>query len=351
MMRETQGTIPEPWAPGAVGAGTGAPQAPPPEEAGQEPPAEEPAEELLEVLDLPVEDVLAIALRVTLVLAVGFPLLLLASRWARRTFEARFSPQWGLVTGKAVFYVGLALLLVSALRELGIGLAPLLGAAGIVGIAVGFASQTSVSNMISGLFLIAEQPFAVDDIVEVDTTVGRVLSIDLMSVKIRTFDNRYVRIPNETLIKTQVTTITRFPIRRMDINVGVAYRENVERVRGVLLEVAAANPDALVEPAPTVWFDGFGASSVDLRLTVWATKENFWDLRNALQEEVKARFDREDIEIPFPHRTLYTGSVTEAFPLRLGREAGVTDRDEAAGEPTGEPPGPAGDSQDGRGSE
>lgn len=291
------------------------------------------AEEVpLEFLDLPVEELLAVGLRVGAVLVIGFPLLFLASRWMRRSVGARFNPQWGLVSGKVVFYAGLVLILVSALRELGIELTPLLGAAGIVGIAVGFASQTSVSNMISGLFLIAEQPFAVDDLVEVEDTVGRVLSIDLMSVKIRTFDNRYVRIPNETLIKSQVTTITRFPIRRMDIPVGVAYREDIPRVREVLLDVVAQNPQALMEPAPVVWFEGFGSSSIDLRLTVWAPREIVFKLRNTLQEEIKARLDAEGIEIPFPHRTLYTGSVTEPFPVRLGADGRPDGREEAAGD-------------------
>lgn len=289
----------------------------------------------LEVLDLPLEELLGVGLRVTAVLVIGFPLLFLASRWARKSVGNRFNPQWGLISSKVVFYAGLVLILVSALRELGIELTPLLGAAGIVGIAVGFASQTSVSNMISGLFLIAEQPFAVDDLVQVGDTVGRVLSIDLMSVKIRTFDNRYVRIPNETLIKSEVITITRFPIRRMDVNVGVAYREDISRVRQVLLDVAAENPQVLMEPAPMVWFDGFGDSSIDLRLAVWAPQETFFKVRAALREGVKARFDAEDIEIPFPHRTLYTGSVTDPFPVRLGPDGRPDGAEQASAEVPG----------------
>lgn len=269
-------------------------------------------------------------------LVLGVPLLLAASRWTRGAVGKRYTPQQGLVAGKAVFYPGVLIILVSALTELGFSLAPLLGAAGIVGIALGFASQTSVSNIISGLFLIAERPFQVDDVIQVGNTVGRVLSIDTLSVKLRTFQNHFVRIPNETLVKSEVTTITRFPIRRVDVNVGVAYKEEVPRVREVLLDVASGNPLALMEPEPTVFFDGYGESSLNLRLAVWGVRENYIKLKFSLFEQIKARFDAEGIEIPFPHRTLYAGLATEPFPVRVVAEA------EIPPDPGAEPDGAAG---------
>jgi small-conductance mechanosensitive channel len=260
---------------------------------------------------------LAGTLRATLWLFVGIPLLMATVRWVKRWVTKQYSPQQALVVGKVVLYPGMILILVMALSELGFQLTPLLGAAGIVGIAVGFASQTSVSNVISGFFLIGERPFQVDDVIQVGDTVGRVLSIDTLSVKLRTFDNRFIRIPNETIVKSQVTTVTRFPIRRLDVNVGVAYKENIPRVREILLDVARANPRALMEPEPTVFFDGYGDSSLDLRLAVWTMRENFFTLRNTMLEEIKARFDDEGIEIPFPHRSLYAGEASEPFPIRI----------------------------------
>jgi small-conductance mechanosensitive channel len=255
--------------------------------------------------------------RVAVMVVVGIPILIAASGWVRRTVGNRYSSQQGLIAGKLLFYPGIIILAVSVLSELGFGLAPLLGAAGIVGIAIGFASQTSVSNVISGFFLIAERPFEVDDVIQVGETVGRVLSIDTLSVKLRTFDNRYVRIPNETIVKSQVTTITRFPIRRLDLSVGVAYREDISVVRKVLLDVAARNPRALMEPAPAVFFEGYGDSALEFRLAVWAAREKFIELKNTLLEEVKHRFDEEGIEIPFPHRTLFAGLDTPPMPVRV----------------------------------
>ena len=136
-------------------------------------------------------------------------------------------------------------------------------------------------------------------------------------MKLRTFDNLFVRIPNETLIKSEVTTLTRFPIRRIDLAIGVAYKENIKHVRKVMERIADANPICLDEPTPAFIFKGFGDSSLDIQFSVWVKRENFTELKNSIYEEIKEAFDSEGIEIPFPHRSLYTGSVTEPFPIRV----------------------------------
>ncbi len=259
-------------------------------------------------------------LRAALLLFVGIPMVWGLSRWIRSYVTRAYNPQKGLVVGKLVFYPLLLVILVSVLKELGFSLAPLLGAAGILGIALGFASQTSVSNVISGFFLLAEEPFQVGDIIEVGGVTGSVLTIDMLSVKIRTFDNKMVRVPNETLVKSQFTNITRFPIRRVDIPIGVAYREDIGRVRALLLQIAAEHPNVLMEPEPLVIFQGYGSSSIDFKYAVWSRRENFLTVKNEITEEVKRRFDAEGIEIPFPHVSLYTGSATEPFPIRVTKE-------------------------------
>ncbi|WP_429885783.1 mechanosensitive ion channel family protein [Geoalkalibacter halelectricus] len=256
-------------------------------------------------------------LRALLFLVVGFLLARFVSRLVQRLTTRRFSVHHAALFRRAAFYLILGLFLASALRELGFSLGVLLGAAGVLSVAIGFASQTSASNLISGLFLIGERPFSTGDMIRVGNTTGEVLSVDLLSVKLRTFDNLYVRIPNETLIKTEVTTLTRFPIRRFDLQVGVAYKEDIERVRKVLMEVADKNPLCLDEPKPLFIFNGFGDSSLNIQFSVWAKRENFLELRNSMQLSIKRAFDEAGIEIPFPHRTLYAGSVTEPFPVRV----------------------------------
>jgi len=183
----------------------------------------------------------------------------------------------------------------------------------VLSVALGFASQTSVSNLISGLFLIGERPFRIGDTIRVGSTTGEILSIDLLSVKIRTPENLFVRIPNESLIKTEVTNLTRFPIRRLDLLIGVAYKEQISEVRAILLRVADEHPLCLDEPAPDFRFLNFGESSLDLQLSVWTRKENYLALKTGLLEQIKLAFDKEGVEFPFPQRELSLSEPSQRF--------------------------------------
>jgi small-conductance mechanosensitive channel len=256
---------------------------------------------------------------------VALPVAFYLRRFVRVSVTSKYGPHYGMLSGKVTYYILLVIILIVFLTEIGFSLTPLLGAAGIVGVALGFASQTSVSNVISGLFLIAEKPFEIGDVVTVGTQTGIILSIDTLSVKMRTFDNRFVRIPNEMILKEVVTNITRFPIRRVDTLVGYAYKEDMERVKAVLLDIAEKNPSVLQEPEPMVFFEKFGSSSIDVTLRVWAAKEDFLRIRDEMSIAVKKRFDQEGIEIPFPHLSLYTGEATKPFPV-MHQNGSETDR-------------------------
>ena len=258
--------------------------------------------------------------RILITAGVGFPLSFFISVIVAKSMSKRLTQQSVMLLRKAIFYTGVTLVILSLLNQFGFKLTALLGAAGIVGIAVGFASQTSVSNIISGLFLISEQPFQVGDVISVSDTTGSVLSIDLLSVKLRTFDNKFIRIPNEFLIKNMVTNITHFPIRRLDINLGVAYKEDIQRVQDILKDIAANNIYCLDEPEPLTIFTNFGNSALEILFAVWCVKTDFLKLRQSIMRDIKERFDAEGIEIPFPHITLYSGSATEPFPVDLSKK-------------------------------
>ncbi len=255
--------------------------------------------------------------RALFTLVVGLMLARLLSAGIWRLLSRRLTLQAGMLLRRSVHYALIFFVMAAVLRQLGLQLDVLIGAAGILTVAIGFASQTSASNLISGLFLIAEHPFVVGDIIRVDQLTGEVLSIDLLSVKIRTFDNLYVRVPNETIIKTQITNMTHFPIRRIDLRFGVAYKEDLEKVREILMEVADRNPLCLEEPGPLFIFEGFGDSALEFQFSIWGARENFLELRTGIQLEIKAALDSAGVEIPFPHLTLYSGSVTDPFPVRV----------------------------------
>ncbi|PLX94425.1 MAG: mechanosensitive ion channel protein [Desulfuromonas sp.] len=258
--------------------------------------------------------------RTAIILVAGYAVAQLISRSIPKALKNHTSPHQQVLLKRGIFYSLLVVFLITALNQMGFNLSVLLGAAGVLSVAIGFASQTSASNLISGLFLLGECPFAIGDVIRIGTTTGEVLSIDLLSTKLRTFDNLYVRIPNESMLKSEVTTLTRFPIRRLDLQLGVAYKENIERVCDVLSGVADKNPLCLDEPGPLFIFQGFGDSAMNLQFSLWTKRENFIDLKNSIHAEIKTAFDENAIEIPFPHLSLYTGSVTEPFPIRMVSE-------------------------------
>ena len=252
-----------------------------------------------------------------LLIIIGLPLVQLAGFMVRKGLRKKLTEQSVMLISKGIVYVGTLVIILTILHRVGVELGTLLGAAGIAGVAIGFASQTSLSNLISGIFLVWERPFLVGDALQAGSDMGIVYSIDLLSIQLRTYDNKLIRIPNESLIKNSFTNITRFPIRRMDIAIGVAYKEDVERVIKILKEVADHNPLCLDEPEPVIIFKGFGDSALEILFAPWFAKTDYVALRNSLLIEVKRRFDAEGIEIPFPHRTLYTGAVTDPFPIKI----------------------------------
>jgi len=123
------------------------------------------------------------------------------------------------------------------------------------------------------------------------------------------------------MIKTQVTTLTRFPIRRADLKVGIAYKEDIEKVKKILADVAEKNLLCLSEPAPLFILLGFGTSSVDIQFSVWAKRENFLLLKNSIYQEIKEAFDKNGVEIPFPHLSLYSGEASKPIDIAVSSSA------------------------------
>ena len=240
-----------------------------------------------------------------LVLVVGIFLAIILSRLVSKFLTKKLSVQISRVVQRLIFYVIIGIMIFIVLGTLGINLPALLAAAGVIGLAIAFASQSSIANIISGLFLLGERPFQIGDAIRVGKTVGVVMDIGLISTKLRTSDNLSVRIPNEDLLKKEITTFTRYQIRRRDINVSIAYKEHLPRVKELLRKIVQEHPLVLVEPAPLVLNNKLGDSGIDIVLRVWFYKTNSTALLNDLTEKVKTSLDEAKIEIPFPHVKLY----------------------------------------------
>ena len=252
-----------------------------------------------------------------IILAVGLIIIYGLTFIMKKILPRKWSRQRKMVVNRFVQYSGYIILILILIEELNLtkSLTAIFGAAGVIGIIIGFASQTSIGNIISGFFLVSEKSFELGDVIKLGDKSGMVYSIDLLSIKIKTFDNQLIRIPNQTVISNEVINVTRFPIRRLDFNVSVAYKEDLGKVKAILENVARSNPLSLDEPEPVIVFTSFGDSGIDILFGIWFEKTNYMQVKNTIFMEIKQAFDAEGIEIPFPHVSVYTGEVTKPFPV------------------------------------
>jgi len=203
------------------------------------------------------------------------------------------------VINKIIRYAGFTVMVLTAFHRLGIDISAILGAAGIAGVAIGFAAQTSISNIISGVFVITERAFKINDTIEVNGTIGTVQAINLLSVILKTFDSQYVRIPNETIIKANLINYSQFPYRRVKTELSVAYGTDLRRTEQILLTVAKNNAFTLDDPAPSIFWTSFSNSGIDFTLMTWTKIEDFGNLRNSLFIEIDEKLKQENIIVPF----------------------------------------------------
>ena len=247
---------------------------------------------------------------------IGFLIARLVSNTFIRTVGNRLNAHQRLLWRRGIFYFIFLLFIMTSLREAGFKLSVFLGAAGILTVALGFASQTSATNLISGLFLIGEGSFEVGDTIQItlirgQTIEGQVISIDLLSVKLLTLDNVYIRLPNEQLIRTPVMNLSKYPIRRVPITLAINFHEDIIKVRQVLLDVAAKYPLVMDDPKATVTVTAFRESSIELLFAVWCRQENALKVRDEMQERVRNGFLENQIEIPVPKM----GLIDRPIPL------------------------------------
>ncbi len=220
----------------------------------------------------------------------------------RQYVSSRLGPAHSMLLSRAVTGGLWLLALLMVLREFEINLGVFLGAAGIATVALGFAAQTSASNLISGVFLLGDRAFAVGDMIRIDSTTGEVVAVDQLSIKLRTPDNLMVRIPNETLIKASITNLTRWPIRRLDIPLVVDLATDLAELKTILLGVAAANPLCMVEPKPMVTFVELNESGIKVQFSVWLERKNLADVGIAVVNAVLRSLETAQIEIGAPRR-------------------------------------------------
>lgn len=187
----------------------------------------------------------------------------------------------------------------------GINVTAWLASAGILGIAIGFAAKDTLANIISGVFILTDKPYSINDFVVLGSGItGIVTSVGLRSTRIRTFDDEEVTIPNATIANEAITNKTTGPrTGRVKVSVGVAYGSNVDEVKEMLLDIANAHEEVIANPEPGVFLTDFGDSSLDFLLSCRvASPLDAFRVKSELRERINSRFAESGIEIPFPQR-------------------------------------------------
>jgi len=255
---------------------------------------------------------------------VIFAAFLFTSRLVRRLRRDRLYPRTRLDAGvrntinSFVNYGLLTLGVLVALQAVGIKLTTLTVFAGALGVGLGFGLQNIANNFVSGLILLLERPLKTGDYIDIGATSGVVTRIGARSTQIRTRDNIAIVVPNSELISQSLTNWSLDDARtRLHVGVGVAYGTDPRRVEEVLLKVAKAHPKILATPPPRVWFQDFGASSLDFELLGWVddpAATPLRTLRSELRFAIYTALTEANIEIPFPQRDLHIRSWSAPPP-------------------------------------
>lgn len=237
------------------------------------------------------DNVIVIA-KAAILLIAGFFLAKYASKFAEKISARYFNPHQNQMFKRIVFYIIFILFLLSALQHLGFSLNIFLGATGIVTLALGFAAQTSAANLISGLFLLMEKPFKIGETISLDTISGHVYSIDLLSIKLCTSDNQFVRIPNEVLIKSTIVNLSRFDNRRINILLNIDFQQDFQSLREKILEIIHRHEQALKDPLPDIYVSSFGENSISVQINVWCEQQHCTQVKNDISLAIQQLFQQ-----------------------------------------------------------
>lgn len=197
------------------------------------------------------------------------------------------------------------LLLLSVAGMVGIETTSFIALIGAAGLAVGLALQGSLANFAGGVLILFLRPFRAGDYIEAQGIAGTVESIQIFHTILRTADNKVIILPNGALSNGSITNYSTKPTRRVDINVGIDYGDDIKKARAILLSLVAADERVLKDPAAVVYMTSLGDNSVNMSLRMWTKSADFWGVFFDIQEQMKEAFDREGISFPFPQRTLH----------------------------------------------
>lgn len=230
----------------------------------------------------------------------------------RRYIAANLPESTSKTAYKLVYYGIITITLLAVITSQGIDLSGLMVAGGIFGIIIGFATQSVVSNLISGIFLMFDRPAKAGDLIEItgSNVYGKLMDVTVFSTRIRLFDGSIMRVPNEKVFTSEIRNVSGSAIRRVDVTLGVAYDEDIDHVIGIIKKSLEEMPYVLREPEPTVWTE-MGDSNINLKVLTWTPRDEWDQVGPILLNVIKKSLDKEGIKIPFPQRTIHYAESTK----------------------------------------
>jgi len=237
---------------------------------------------------------------------------IIIARTVRLVFSKYYGPKLPQDTaknfGKLIYFGIIILSFLVFTSTTGVDFSGLLVAGGIFGIVIGFATQSVVSNLISGIFLMIEKPVKQGDKIEIPGSdiTGTLLDISTFSVRVRRFDGTILRIPNESFFTANIRSLSSTPVRRSEAIVGIAYKEDIDGAISVIeKQIRKSMAFVLIMPKPEFRIKELADSSVNIEILVWHPRDDWDQVGPKLLKVCKNALDNAGIEIPFPQRVIW----------------------------------------------
>ncbi|MGD1880592.1 MAG: mechanosensitive ion channel family protein [Kiloniellaceae bacterium] len=207
------------------------------------------------------------------------------------------------------YYAVIIFTLIAVLSQFGVETTSFIAVLGAAGLAIGLALQGTLSNVAAGVMLLLFRPFKVGDYIEAGGLAGTVKSITLFITELATPDNVQIVAPNSQLWGSAIKNYSFHPTRRVDIVLGIAYEDEIDKALAAIVDEARKDSRVLAEPEPMSAVTDLGDSSVNLTVRVWCNAADYWALKFDLTKKLKNRMDAESITIPYPQRTVHMANA------------------------------------------
>lgn len=203
------------------------------------------------------------------------------------------------------YWVLMTFVIIAAINQLGIQTTSLIAIMGAAGLAIGLALQGSLSNFAAGVLIVIFRPYRVGDFVEAAGISGAVVQVQILTTVLKTPDNKQIIVPNSEIMSSIITNYSANETRRVDLTVGVSYDDDLDKVRKTLEELVNADERILKDPECLIAVAALADSSVNFNVRPWVKTEDYWNVYFSLTENIKKRFDQENISFPFPQQDVH----------------------------------------------